>query len=150
MFAWDTVLDISVRTVTENIFEEILFSCMKLLASDSHLKIRDLWEIWTVKPKGQSKGGICGSLEKAKKTRASGFKLSMGHLHRQQHLLLLNESHVIFFVWYIIFFVYENAFFILKKTIVEKEPFFLQNIYKYTFCSCLPGCPKNFYPECLN
>lgn len=91
VFAWDTVLDMSVRTVTENIFEEILFSCINLLASDSHLKIRDLWEIWAVKPKGQGKGGICGSLKKAKKTKASGFKLSMGHLHRQQHLLLLNE-----------------------------------------------------------
>lgn len=103
VFAWDTVLDMSVRTVTENIFEEILFSCINLLASDSHLKIRDLWEIWAVKPKGQGKGGICGSLKKAKKTKASGFKLSMGHLHRQQHLLLLNESNVIFCVWYIIF-----------------------------------------------
>lgn len=49
VFAWDTVLDMSVSTMKENIFEEIIFSCIKLLASDNHLKIRDLWEIWAIR-----------------------------------------------------------------------------------------------------
>lgn len=56
VFAWDTVLDMSVSTVKENILEEIIFSCINLLASDNHLKIGDLWEIWAIRPK--VRGGI--------------------------------------------------------------------------------------------
>jgi len=46
-------------------------------------------------------------------------------------------------------FVYENTVLILQKTAVEKDLFVLQNLYKYIFCSPLPGCPKNLRSSML-
>lgn len=53
--------------------------------------------------KAKSQGRDLGIPKQAKKSRTSRFKLSIDHLHRRQHLLLLNERHVIFCVWKIIF-----------------------------------------------